>query len=65
MYWPQVVLHSTPSSTPAKKFNRSLSGVETAPIDIVYPKDLKTSKSSPVVISDEDLDLEIEKVRKK
>ncbi|KAL1494724.1 hypothetical protein ABEB36_010275 [Hypothenemus hampei] len=43
------------------KINRSLSGVETSPIDIVYPKQF--SKSCPVVISDEDLDLEIEKVK--
>ncbi|XP_019873803.2 KH domain-containing protein akap-1 isoform X2 [Aethina tumida] len=50
--------------TPQKLFNRSLSGVETSPIDIVVPKQLRSkSKSNPVIISDEDLDVEIEKVR--
>lgn len=52
---------SSPSAS--KQFNRSLSGMETAPIDIIYPKELKASKSSSLVISDEDLDLEIEKVK--
>lgn len=51
------------ASTPEKKFSRSLSGVETAPIDIVIPRELRSVKSNPVVISDEDLDLEIEKIK--
>lgn len=59
----RVRAQSIPTTTRAKKYNRSLSGVETTPIDIVYPRDLKASKSSPVIISDEDLDLEIEKVK--
>lgn len=51
------------SSTPKRKFSRSLSGVETAPIDIIIPRELRSVKSNPVVISDEDLDLEIEKIK--
>lgn len=51
------------TSTPEKKFSRSLSGVETAPIDIIIPRELRSVKSNPVVISDEDLDLEIEKIK--
>lgn len=51
------------SSTPERKFSRSLSGVETAPIDIIIPRELRSVKSNPVVISDEDLDLEIEKIK--
>lgn len=51
------------SSTPGRKFSRSLSGVETAPIDIIIPRELRAVKSNPVVISDEDLDLEIEKIK--
>lgn len=54
---------STPVSSPPKSFNRSLSGVETAPIDIVYPPELRSTKSTPVVIPDEDLDIEIEKIK--
>ncbi|XP_066258050.1 KH domain-containing protein akap-1 [Euwallacea similis] len=57
------ILHQNSPVTTPTKFNRSLSGVDTAPIDIVYPRDLKSSKSSPVIISDEDLDLEIEKIK--
>lgn len=53
---------STPSS-PNRSFSRSLSGVETAPIDIVIPPSLRSTRSNPVVISDEDLDLEIEKIK--
>lgn len=50
-------------STPVKGFSRSLSGVETTPIDIVLPPRLRASRSSPIVISDEDLDVEIEKIK--
>jgi A-kinase anchor protein 1 len=45
----------------SRTFSRSLSGVESAPIDI--PPKQKTAKPSPVIISDEDLDLEIEKIK--
>lgn len=44
-----------------KSFSRSLSGVDSAPIDIILPKDHR-AKIAPV-ISDEDLDLEIEKIK--
>lgn len=54
---------SSAKATPEKKFSRSLSGVETAPIDIIIPRELRSVKSNPVVISDEDLDLEIEKIK--
>lgn len=53
----------TPQSTPNKNFSRSLSGVESTPIDIIIPPELRASKSTPVVISDEDLDFEIEKIK--
>lgn len=43
-----------PQSTP---FSRSLSGVESAPIDI------KTNRSPPLVVSDKDLDIEIQKIK--
>ncbi|KAK4875242.1 hypothetical protein RN001_011664 [Aquatica leii] len=46
-----------------KIIKRSLSGVESSPIDIVFPPDLKPSNSSQRIISDEDLDLEIEKIK--
>ena len=46
-----------------RTFSRSLSGVDSAPIDIVIPHKLKATKSNPVVISDEDLDIEIEKIK--
>lgn len=55
-----------PEKTPKKterSFSRSLSGVDTAPIDIVLPRELRLAKSASIVISDEDLDLEIEKIR--
>ncbi|XP_044271689.1 KH domain-containing protein akap-1 [Tribolium madens] len=51
------------SVTTNRTFSRSLSGVDSAPIDIVIPPKLKAIKSNPVVISDEDLDLEIEKIK--
>ncbi|CAH0554392.1 unnamed protein product [Brassicogethes aeneus] len=52
-------LQSSPRS-----FTRSLSGVDSAPIDIVIPRELRSkSKSNPVIISDEDLDFEIEKIK--
>lgn len=44
-------------------FSRSLSGVETAPIDIIIPKQHRLAKSQPIIISDEDLDFEIEKIK--
>ncbi|KAL3267719.1 hypothetical protein HHI36_006849 [Cryptolaemus montrouzieri] len=50
-------------SSPSRTFSRSLSGVESTPIDIVIPKELRSIKTAPVVISDEDLDFEIEKVK--
>lgn len=50
-------------STPSKSFSRSLSGVESTPIDIVLPPQLRASRSTPKVISDEELDLEIEKIK--
>ncbi|KAJ8917581.1 hypothetical protein NQ315_000064 [Exocentrus adspersus] len=49
------------NSSPNRSFSRSLSGVESAPIDI--PPSLRSTRSNPVVISDEDLDLEIEKIK--
>lgn len=49
------------SSSQFRPFSRSLSGVESAPIDIIIPAKLRASKSNAVVISDEDLDQEIEK----
>lgn len=52
-----------PSPTVERTFSRSLSGVDTAPIDIVFPRELRLAKSNPVVISDEDLDFEIEKIK--
>ncbi|RZC35495.1 KH domain-containing protein C56G2.1 [Asbolus verrucosus] len=52
---------SAPSTN--RTFSRSLSGVDSAPIDIIIPPKLKAAKSNPVVISDEDLDLEIEKIK--
>lgn len=44
-------------ATPIRSFSRSLSGVETAPIDI------KTNRSPPLIVSDKDLDIEIEKIK--
>lgn len=52
----------SPSSA-TKSFSRSLSGVDSAPIDIILPPELKSARSSQTVISDEDLDLEIEKIK--
>lgn len=49
--------------TSDKTLKRSLSGVESSPIDIVFPPELKSTKSSQLIISDEDLDLEIEKIK--
>ncbi|KAF2896885.1 hypothetical protein ILUMI_09295 [Ignelater luminosus] len=51
------------SSSSPKTFSRSLSGVDSAPIDIIFPPELKSAKSSQIIISDEDLDLEIEKIK--
>ncbi|KAJ8950430.1 hypothetical protein NQ318_003706 [Aromia moschata] len=53
---------SSAQSTP-KRFSRSLSGVDSAPIDIIFPPELRSIRSTPIVISDEDLDLEIEKIK--
>lgn len=50
-------------STPNRNFSRSLSGVESTPIDIVLPPQLRASRSTPKVISDEELDFEIEKIK--
>lgn len=43
--------------------NRSFARSDSAPIDIVLPPELRSSKSSQLIISDEDLDLEIEKIK--
>lgn len=56
------VCHSQPVAIEQKKFSRSLSGVESAPIDIIMPRDMR-SKSTPVHVSDEDLDEQIKKVK--
>lgn len=61
---PTAIAGTSSNSSPSEYrqlFSRSLSGVESAPIDIIIPPKLRASKSNPVVISDEDLDLEIEK----
>lgn len=54
-----------PSAPESPKQTRihTLSGVESSPIDIIIPRELRSQKASSVIISDEDLDLEIEKVR--
>lgn len=52
-----------PEETPQKAertFTRSLSGVETAPIDIVLPRKLRLDRSTSIVVSHDDLDYEIE-----
>ncbi|XP_022917558.1 KH domain-containing protein akap-1 [Onthophagus taurus] len=49
--------------SPEKVFSRSLSGITSTPIDIIIPRQLRAHKSAPVFISDEDLDLEIEKIK--
>lgn len=64
---PKPVLEKTPEKiedikrTPAtpirSPFSRSLSGIGTAPIDI------KTNRSPPLIVSDKDLDIEIEKIK--
>lgn len=52
------------ATTPEKVFSRSLSGVETSPIDIVIPRELRSQKNNnQPIISDEDLDFEIEKIK--
>ncbi|CAH1100191.1 unnamed protein product [Psylliodes chrysocephalus] len=53
---------SSPSS-PNKTFSRSLSGVESTPIDIIIPPELRATKSTSRIVSDEELDLEIEKIK--
>ncbi|KAK9700615.1 KH domain [Popillia japonica] len=50
-------------SSPNRSFSRSLSGVDSAPIDIIIPRELRSHKSNPIVISDEDLDIEIQKIK--
>lgn len=59
----QENITSDVESTPSRVFSRSLSGVESTPIDIVLPPHLRASRSNPKVISDEELDLEIEKIK--
>lgn len=59
----QVISLNRKPSTPSKIFSRSLSGVETTPIDIVLPPKLRASRSASKVVSDQELDLEIEKMR--
>lgn len=59
----KVVTLNTEPPTPSKSFSRSLSGVESTPIDIVLPPKLRASRSASKVVSDEQLDLEIEKMR--
>lgn len=60
----QPVEVDKPRKSPEKiSFSRSLSGVETAPIDIIIPKEHRLAKSQPIIISDEDLDFEIEKIK--
>ncbi|CAG9817096.1 unnamed protein product [Phaedon cochleariae] len=51
--------------TPQKGFLRSLSGVESTPIDIVVPRDVRSpnNKSLAPIVTDDDLDLEIEKIK--
>lgn len=58
-----VIDITTPQSSPNRSFSRSLSGVDSQPIDIIIPPELRSIKTSPVIISDEDLDLEIEKIK--
>ncbi|XP_028130291.1 KH domain-containing protein akap-1 [Diabrotica virgifera virgifera] len=55
--------HDSSQSSPNKTFSRSLSGVESTPIDIIIPPELRATKSTPRIVSDEDLDLEIEKIK--
>lgn len=48
----------TPVSTPTRSpYSRSLSGIDSAPIDI------KTNKTPPLIVSDRELDMEIEKIK--
>lgn len=51
------------NSSSNRSISRSLSGVDSTPIDIIIPRELRSHKSNPVVISDEDLDLEIQKIK--
>ncbi|XP_072381189.1 KH domain-containing protein akap-1 [Diabrotica undecimpunctata] len=55
--------HDSSQSSPSKSFSRSLSGVESTPIDIIIPPELRATKSTPRIVSDEDLDFEIEKIK--
>lgn len=50
----EIKLPTTPQRSP---YSRSLSGVESSPIDI------KSNRSPPLVISDQELDMEIEKIK--
>ncbi|CAG9864954.1 unnamed protein product [Phyllotreta striolata] len=59
----EVIDCKSSPSTPNRSFSRSLSGVESTPIDIIIPPELRASKSSSRVVSDEDLDIEIEKIK--
>lgn len=55
--------HNKKEKSPSidRSFSRSLSGVDSAPIDIILPREHR-AKITPI-ISDEDLDLEIEKIK--
>ncbi|XP_065172359.1 KH domain-containing protein akap-1-like isoform X2 [Atheta coriaria] len=53
---------ATPSGGNIDRSPRVLSTPST-PIDIIIPRELRSQRTSPIVISDEDLDIEIEKVK--
>lgn len=53
----EVEINSTPASPQRSPYCRSLSGIDSAPIDI------KTNKTPPLIISDQELDMEIEKIK--
>lgn len=57
----KILQETSESPISEKSFSRSLSGVDSAPIDIILPKEHR-AKVAPL-ISDEDLDLEIEKIK--
>ncbi|XP_044731537.1 KH domain-containing protein akap-1 [Chrysoperla carnea] len=59
----EVKDNSIENKTPEKVIKRSLSGVESSPIDIIIPHSLKSTKTPPVIISDKDLDKEIAKIK--
>lgn len=45
------------------QLKRSISGIESAPIDIVLPESIRVTKGPSMVISDKDLDLQIAKIK--